>query len=338
VLWFLLTLATHASVTSTELDDQQESGTGTGDCIANEDVEVELSTTINLVGQHWSTLQNFVVIVEGRHEQCTIILDDLEIRRDGILLLDQQVNLSGFDEKKADWHVSAEFEPDIAAPVKLDGGGHTFSVKLTGFAANLTNKMRLTVEGNWLTWRDFDGDGYVDSELDGGDDCDDTNADINPGETEDWYDGIDKDCDGKSDYDRDGDGYDSDEHGGDDCNDTAADINPGETERWYDGIDKDCDGANDYDQDGDGYLSNEHGGDDCDDTDPSVAPDGRNFDANCNYIVQDDGSRQVPGPASSATGCSRGAPAAALILGVGLWGWPRRRRSPAPSERPPDRQ
>jgi hypothetical protein len=76
------------------------------------------------------------------------------------------------------------------------------------------------------TFGDTDGDGYtscttdcddndaavnpgVDADMDGYSvctDCNDTNANINPAMTEIWYDGVDRNCDGASDYDQDGDG------------------------------------------------------------------------------------------------------------------------------------
>jgi len=94
---------------------------------------------------------------------------------------------------------------------------------------------------------DADGDGVTPCGPDGipgtnDDDCDDGDPTISPGATETWYDGIDSDCDGGTDYDQDGDGYLSDNHGGDDCDDTNGGVNPGATEVTGDGIDSDCDG------------------------------------------------------------------------------------------------
>ncbi len=103
-------------------------------------------------------------------------------------------------------------------------------------------------------------------------DCDDGDDDIFPGADDTWYDGVDSDCAGDSDYDQDGDGHDHDAFGGDDCDDADADAYPGQSEVWYDGVDQDCDGASDYDQDGDDHDSWEHGGDDCDDLASDVHP------------------------------------------------------------------
>jgi hypothetical protein len=109
---------------------------------------------------------------------------------------------------------------------------------------------------------------------------------VKPGATEVWYDGVDADCDGASDFDQDGDGADSMYHeqrdgsSGDDCFDAASDpfenpsgadpanVHPGAVETWYDGTDQDCDGADDFDQDGDTFTVDE----DCDDLDPAVYP------------------------------------------------------------------
>jgi hypothetical protein len=116
---------------------------------------------------------------------------------------------------------------------------------------------------------DRDGDGYAAC----GGDCDDREASTHPG-AEEWYDGVDQDCDGIVDegtegYDDDGDGYT--ELDGD-CNDGDAEVYPGAPEDYSNGIDDDCDGAVDSnftDLDHDGYAPE---GGDCDDSDPAVNP------------------------------------------------------------------
>jgi len=86
-------------------------------------------------------------------------------------------------------------------------------------------------------------------------DCDDTDASVNPGESETWYDGTDQDCDG-NDGDQDGDGFDAIEVDGEDCDDTDDTVYPsaedgagddaiGESGRSSAGnplVDDDCDG------------------------------------------------------------------------------------------------
>jgi len=128
-------------------------------------------------------------------------------------------------------------------------------------------------------------------------DCDDTNFYINPAIPEVWYNGLDEDCDGGSDYDQDGDGYWAylEELTGQaaelatDCNDQDALVHPEAQEVWYDGIDQNCDAHSDYDQDFDGHDDILAGGDDCVDTDPTISPslpevyyDG--VDANCDGL------------------------------------------------------
>jgi len=70
---------------------------------------------------------------------------------------------------------------------------------------------------------DADGDGY-DAEHFGGEDCDDEDPAVNPDATETWYDGVDQDCSGGSDYDQDGDGADAVAWGGVDCDDTDPEV------------------------------------------------------------------------------------------------------------------
>ena len=55
----------------------------------------------------------------------------------------------------------------------------------------------------------------VDADTDGFnicDDCNDADDTIQPASEDEWFDGIDSDCAGNSDYDVDGDGYDSQEY------------------------------------------------------------------------------------------------------------------------------
>jgi hypothetical protein len=90
---------------------------------------------------------------------------------------------------------------------------------------------------------DADDDGFQHLEAPDGDDCNDFNAQVNPGAEESWYDGIDQDCDGASDYDQDGDGHDIHTRPeGDDCDDENPRIHPGAKDPVGDEVDQDCDG------------------------------------------------------------------------------------------------
>jgi Putative metal-binding motif/FG-GAP repeat len=117
-------------------------------------------------------------------------------------------------------------------------------------------------------------------------------ADIHPGATETWYDGIDQNCADDDDFDADTDGqrslYLPDELGsvGTDCFDTEEDVsetrfeNPagldpdqvytGASDPWYDGTDQDCAGNSDFDQDGDLQDALLYGGTDCNDENVDV--------------------------------------------------------------------
>jgi len=132
--------------------------------------------------------------------------------------------------------------------------------------------------GSPLKAVDLDGDGYTPWDGDCWDDPEGPagsgfgGADIHPDEEETWYDGVDQNCDGVDDYDRDEDGALGAADGtGEDCDDTDPSVYPGAADSWYDGVDSDCGGEDDYDQDGDGddALGYADGGD-CDDLDPDV--------------------------------------------------------------------
>ncbi len=112
---------------------------------------------------------------------------------------------------------------------------------------------------------DTDADGYRTCSGD----CDDATATTYTGATDDWYDGVDANCDSADDYDQDADGHEA-EPWGSDCADEDRSINPGMVDTWYDGVDTNCDGADDYDQDADGARPLVWGGDDCDDVDAAA--------------------------------------------------------------------
>ncbi|MCB9742047.1 MAG: putative metal-binding motif-containing protein [Alphaproteobacteria bacterium] len=142
---------------------------------------------------------------------------------------------------------------------------------------------------NWVSEEDYqgrldamdnDGDGFDLGGIRGEPDCDDGNPNIYPGADDPWYDGIDSNCDGVNDWDKDGDGYvkeNCEQYGctGEpgDCNDENPDVNPAATEIWYDNIDGDCDDSDDFDADGDGSrIVTASGGQDCNDADPTIGP------------------------------------------------------------------
>lgn len=147
---------------------------------------------------------------------------------------------------------------------------------------------------------DNDGDGF--STNDG--DCNDSDEDIFPGQTE-IENNADDDCngfvdDGTDAYDDDNDGYTENQG---DCNDNDSSVRPNAPE-LENGINDDCDqytdeGTDSFDDDGDCYCdtapcigsiepscSNIQGGD-CNDGNPDISPAalevcGNNIDENCN--------------------------------------------------------
>jgi len=165
---------------------------------------------------------------------------------------------------------------------------------------------------------DADLDGFIDEACTGGDDCDDSDATINPtldadgdgahacvdcddsdatalpGGTETCDDGIDQDClEGDLLSDADGDGSTAALCGGDDCDDSNAVINPA-AEDLCDGVDLNCDGeTHETDEDGDSFFDIACGGDDCDDDAQGIHPaapeicDG--IDNNCDDVLFEGG-------------------------------------------------
>ena len=133
-----------------------------------------------------------------------------------------------------------------------------------------------------------------------GGDCEDGDAQINPGADE-VCDGLDadEDCDGLADdndpdtsnkpaswTDADGDGYgdvsrpgpstcalaDGYSRSSADCEDSDASVHPDADDACYDSLDANCDAWDDDDCDHDDCADDAHGGADCDDADPAVHP------------------------------------------------------------------
>ena len=200
---------------------------------------------------------------------------------------------------------------------------------------------------------DADGDGYRPSEGD----CDESDAAVNPGAEEVWYDGLDGDCAGGDDYDQDGDGWahPSGASGEADCDDEDDEVFPGAADLDADGVDQDCDGvdgattgdddsgapSDDSDEPGDsdtGPLNEDKDGDgltaaegDCDDLDALTSPgedescsDGKDNDCDgLGDALDDDCDTKSAGPSCAAVPAAVGL--SALLVAVGL-GLSRRRR------------
>lgn len=134
---------------------------------------------------------------------------------------------------------------------------------------------------------DLDGDTWTNLS-----DCNDNDASIHPEAVEIWYDGVDQNCDGLSDYDQDGDGEDAFAFGGIDCNDIDPLIIEG-VQVWY--IDVDGDGYGTAESAQMGCVAPPMGvaaDGDCDDSNGDVHPGAtgtsEGIDNDCNGVIEGD--------------------------------------------------
>jgi hypothetical protein len=177
----------------------------------------------------------------------------------------------------------------------------------------LDNDCDGTVDGagaiDTTTWySDVDGDGYGDAadsvqacEQPAGrvlssTDCDDLEAEANPGLAETTCNGVDDDCDAAT-----LDEPDADADGStvcDDCDDTDEAVSPLETETTCNGVDDDCDATtlDEPDADADGSTVC----DDCDDTDDAVSP--LETETTCNGVDDDCDAATPDEPDADADG------------------------------------
>jgi len=149
---------------------------------------------------------------------------------------------------------------DLNGPVYFETGTHSINFLFVNDGCSRLDSFyqSFTID---ISFVDLDGDGFEASV-----DCDDDNPDINPGQMEVVYNGIDDDCDESTlDDDLDQDGFLL----ADDCDDDNPDIHPDQDEEVYNGIDDDCDESTlDDDLDQDGFVL----ADDCDDDNPDIHP------------------------------------------------------------------
>jgi hypothetical protein len=198
--------------------------------------------------------------------------------------------------------VSNDDDCDDTDPLVNPGASEVCDGGVDNDCDGLADDLDPGVTGQVGWWPDVDSDLYGDEDAipflacNGGvgtasndGDCDDSDAAVNPGQTE-VCDGVDTNCDGflpLGESDVDGDGFAACEG---DCADQDANTYPGAAE-ICDGLDNDCNGAlpvGESDPDGDGFLGCAN---DCDDTDGAIDP---GAPEQCNGL-DDDCDGVVPG-------------------------------------------
>ena len=265
---------------------------GAGMLVSDELIELRRYGTM-VVGDSIDPLSNGGVDVEYAWTELEI--DNSGAGSVSLLMGDVMVDYVSWDSSDASSYVgrARQLDPDYYDVTSNDGvyGWCAAEDPWTGSAGDAGSP---GTPNGLCASIDHDGDGYT-----GTRDCDDYDASVSPAAVEVWYDGVDSDCDGRSDFDQDLDGYDDASGGGDDCDDTNSSVSPRMRELCDAAdVDEDCDGLVDgddpsasglvnvyVDADGDGYGATASGtrvcdadagystaSGDCDDADASVSP------------------------------------------------------------------
>jgi len=225
------------------------------------------SVTINNTGTGTLTVQAFTLSVAGEFDVLadsglaipaqgsagvTVKYIPVDYADDDVIL-----TISTNDPVSPDVQVRLEGSPVTDADEdgfdSLDAGGDDCNDTDPDINPSAHDEWYDGVDSNCDNADDFDqdADGYQtitfnDEPSANGGDCQDNNAEMYPGADDEWYDGLDSDCDGSNDWDQDGDGFDALIGGGDDCDDLDATINPDNSEK-LNGADDDCNGFIDDD-------------------------------------------------------------------------------------------
>ncbi len=244
-------------ITLTAVDSQAASGSDTVDITV---IDVPDAPEITIL----SPIAGELGVEDEEYEFGVYVTDEQDEPED--LYISFSSNVDGlFCEPVA--NISGVAECDAVLSYNEDGHYLEFTVEDSeGYASSASMYFYIQADAEI----DDDGDGYTENQ----DDCDDTDSSVHPN-AEEYYNGVDDDCDGEIDEDTvasddDGDGQTELEG---DCDDTDDDTYEG-AEEVCDGIDNDCDGDIDegtscVDDDGDGYTELDG---DCDDTSTSIYP------------------------------------------------------------------
>ena len=248
-----------------------------GDSVLGASCDYVYGTDLNPTSAQGATFSTSFAL--GNSSAVTITLS-----LDGVMLDEVIYNADGTWPGSSNGK-SIELDPALLSSVENDAGA-SWCHPESSFGVGDMGTPGIEGDGCGLFAEDADGDGYTTTS-----DCDDADATVFPGAAEVWYDGVDQDCSGGSDYDADGDGVDSDGFGGGDCDDTDPTVLPGASDPPGDGVDQDCDGvdgsASATDADLDGYDSTV----DCDDADATINPGAaeadNDLDDDCDDMVDE---------------------------------------------------